>query len=156
MVAGSVTASDVSDDLAMIYMMEALEDVAIGDVFGDGACDTIGCRESVHNRNGRQVIPPDKNAKLQKGKPIPALMERDRIIRRIQELGEEGRAQWKKEAGYHRRSRVDTHMFRHKMILGDRLASRRDWSQTTEIRVGLDRLNRMTELGRPKSYKVTA
>ena len=83
-------------------------------------------------------------------------MERDRIIRRIQELGEEGRAQWKKEAGYHWRSRVDTHMFRHKMILGDRLASRRDWSQTTEIRVGLDRLNRMTELGRPKSYKVTA
>lgn len=155
-VVSAVTANDVSDDFAMIYMMEVLENVSIGDVFGDGGYDTIDCREAIYNRGGRQVIPPDKNAKLQKGKPIPALMERDRIIHRIQELGEEGRVLWKKEAGYHRRSRVETHMFRHKMILGDRLASRRDWSQATEIRVGLEILNRMTELGRPRSYKVGA
>ena len=153
-VVSSVTSNEVSDDVAMVYMMEVLEDVPIGDVFGDGAYDTIDCREAVYSRGGRQVIPPDKNAKLQKGESFPALRERDRAIRRIQELGEEGRALWKEETGYHKRSRVETHMFRHKTILGDRLTTRREWSQTTEVRVKLDVLNRMTELGRPKSYKV--
>ena len=155
-VVSAVTSNDVSDDLAMVYMMEALEDVPIGDVFGDGAYDTIDCREAVYNRDGRQVIPPDKNAKVQKRNPLPALNARDQAILRIQELGEEGRAHWKKEVGYHRRSRVESHIFRHKTILGDRLTSRRDWSQTTEIRIGLEVLNRMTELGTPKSFRVAA
>ena len=83
------------------------------------------------------------------------LTERDRAIRRIEELGPEGKAEWKKEIGYHRRSRVETLMFRYKTILGDRLATRRKWSQATEVAIKLDVLNRMTELGMPKSYKVT-
>jgi len=104
--------------------------------------------------NRKQIIPPDKNAKLQKGKPFPSLKERDEAIRRIQELGEEGRALWKQEVGYHRRSRVETCMFRNKTITGDRLTSRREWAQATEAAIRLDVLNRMTELGMPKSYKV--
>ena len=47
-------------------------------------------------------------------------------------------------------------MFRDKTILGDRLTARREWSQATEVNIRLDILNRMTELGRPKSYKVIA
>jgi hypothetical protein len=109
----------------------------------------------VYDRGGKQVIPPDKNAKLQQGTLLPALQERDRVIRRIQELGDEGRAQWKQEIGYHRRSRVETLMFRHKTILGDRLVARRESTQATEVAIKLDVLNRMTELGVPKSYKVT-
>ena len=155
-VVSAITSNDVSDDFAMVYMMDALEDVILGDVIGDGAYDTIDCREAIYDRGGRQVIPPDKNAKLQKGKPIPALQERDSAIRRIQDLGDEGRAHWKKEIGYHRRSRVETHMFRHKTGLGDRLAARREWSQATEVNIRLDVLNRMTELGRPKSYKLAS
>jgi hypothetical protein len=55
----------------------------------------------------------------------------------------------RKEINYHQRSRVETHMFRDKTILGDRLTARREWSQTTEVNIRLDILNRMTELGRP-------
>jgi hypothetical protein len=139
----------------MIYMMEALEGVFLGDILGDGAYDTTDCREAIHDRGGRPVIPPDKNAKLQKRKPIPCLQARDEAIRRFQELGNEGRALWKQEVGYHRRSRVETLMFRFKTILGDRLASRRESTQATEVVIKLDVLNRMTELGRPKSYRVT-
>ena len=61
-----------------------------------------------------------------------------------------------KANGKFERSRVETLMFRHKTILGDRLASRIEETQTTEVAIKLDVLNRMTELGKPKSYKVTS
>jgi hypothetical protein len=153
-VVSAVTSNNVSDDEAMIYMMETLEGVPLGDILGDGAYDTTDCREVIHDLGGRPVIPPDKNAKLQKKKPFPCLEARDEAIRRIQELGDEGRAHWKREVGYHRRSRVETLMFRFKTVLGDRLASRRESTQATEVAIKLDVLNRMTELGRPESYRV--
>jgi hypothetical protein len=154
-VVSAMTSNNISDDEAMVYMMEALDEVPIGDVLGDGAYDTIDCREAVYDRGGRQVIPPDKNAKLQMKNLFPSLRERDRTILRIRELGDEGRAHWKQEIQYHRRSRVETLMFRYKTILGERLATRREWTQATEVAIKLDVLNRMTELGMPKSYKVT-
>ena len=126
------------------------------DILGDGAYDTVDCREAVYDLGGRQVIPPDENAKEQKRGQIPALKERDEAIRRIQELGSEGRSLWKKEVGYHRRSRVETLMFRYKTVLGERLTARREWTQATEVSIKLDALNRMTELGTPQSYKVVS
>jgi hypothetical protein len=153
-VVSAMTSNNVSDDEAMVHMMEALEGIPLGDVLGDGAYDTIDCRGAVYDRGGRQVIPPDKNAKLQRKNPLSALRERDQAIRRIQEFGDEGRALWKQEVGYHRRSRVETLMFRYKTILGERITARRGWTQATEISIKLDVLNRMTELGMPKSYKV--
>ena len=80
-------------------MLEAIDDVPLRDVHGDGAYDTLDCGEAVHDRGGRQIIPPDKNAKAQKRNKIPALQARDLAIRRIEELGEEGRAAWKKSPG---------------------------------------------------------
>jgi hypothetical protein len=155
-VVSGMTSNNVSDDEAMPYLMEALEGIPLGDVIGDGAYDTTDCREAIHDRGGRQIIPPDKNAKLQSGKPLPCLKARDEAIRRIQELDDEGRAKWKQEIGYHRRSRVETLMYRYKTILGDRLASRKESTQATEVAVKLDVLNRMIELGMPKSYKVAS
>lgn len=153
-VVSAITSNNVSDDEAMVHMMGALEGVPLGDILGDGAYDTVDCREAVHDLGGRQVIPPDKNAKEQKRGRIPALKERDEAIRRIQELGDEGRSLWKKEVGYHRRSRVETLMFRYKTVLGERLTARREWTQATEVSIKLDALNRMTELGMPQSCKV--
>jgi len=153
-VISAMTSNNVSDDEAMVHMMGTLEGVPLGDVLGDGAYDTVDCREAVYDLGGRAVIPPDKNAKEQKRGRIPALKERDAAIRRIRELGNEGRSLWKKEVGYHRRSRVEALMFRYKTILGERLTARRGWTQATEVSIKLDALNRMTELGMPQSYKV--
>ena len=127
-VVSALSSNNISDDEAMVHMMDALDGTSLGDVLGDGAYDTLDCREAVHEQGGNPIFPPDKNAKLQKGKPLPALHERDQAIRRIQELGEEGRSLWKQEMGYHRRSRVETFMFRYKTILGDRLTARRQWT----------------------------
>ena len=152
----AVTSNNVSDGEAMVAMMDALDDVCIGDCLGDGAYDTVDCREAIHHNRGKQIIPPNKNARKQKKDFLPSLEARDRAIERIEELGEHGRNLWKKEVGYHRRSRVETFMFRWKTIVGDRLSSRKAWSQVTEVSVKLDVLNKMLELGRPKSYKVGA
>ena len=154
-VVSAMTSNNVGDDEAMIHMIGALEGTPLGDIIGDGAYDTGDCREAIYDLGGKPIIPPDKNVKVQKKPPFPALQERDLAIRRIEELGEEGRAKWKEEVKYHRRSRVETLMFRHKTILGDRLTARKASNQATEVSIKLDALNRMTELGMPKSYRVT-
>src|SRR5262249_21374300 len=120
----------------------------------DGAYDTTDCREAISDLGGNAIIPPDKTAKAQKKRPLSCLKTRDEAIQRIKELGEEGRAKWKKEVNYHRRSRVETFMYRYKIILGDKLASRKQATQAAEVKIKIDVLNRMIELGMPKSYKV--
>lgn len=154
-IVSAMTSNNISDDEAMLHMLSALEGISLGDCLGDGAYDTLDCREAIHDLGGRQVIPPDKNAKKQKRVSLVALQERDQAISRIEEMGENGRQRWKEEVGYYRRSRVESCMFRLKTTLGDRLSSRKEWSQATEVSIKLDVLNRMLELGRPRSYKVT-
>lgn len=152
-IVSAVTSNDVSDDMAMLHMMDALDGVSLCNVLGDGAYDTIDCREAIHDRGGRQIIPPKRTARVQRKDPIPCLLPRDVAINRINELGAEGRAQWKKEIGYHRRSLAETFMFRYKTIVGDRLSARKWQTQITEVKIKLDAINRMTELGMPESYK---
>lgn len=154
-VIGAITEGHVKDEIPMLYMMDGLKGIPLGDVIGDGAYDTVDCREMIYDMGGRQVIPPPKTARLQRKTQIAGLEERDRAIRRIKELGEEGRALWKKEIGYHRRSRIETCMSRYKRILGDRLNARIEKTQFTEVMIKLDILNRMMDLEMPKSYKVT-
>ena len=153
-VVSGMTSNNVSDDETMIHMMGTLEGVPLGDVLGDGAYDTTDCWGAIYDLGGNPIIPPDKTAKVQKRCPLPCLKTRDQAIQRIEEIGEEGRAQWKKEVNYHRRSLVETFVYRYKTILGDRLASRKQWTQATEVSIKIDVLNRMIELGMPKSYKV--
>ena len=153
-VVNAISSNDVSDDQAMLQMMDALDGTPFGDVLGDGAYDTTECRESICDHGGKSVIPPDKSAVVQRKDINPALESRDQAIRRIAEMGEEGRKLWKQEVGYHRRSRVETFMFRFKTLLGERLSSRKKATQIAESMIKMDVLNRMLELGRAESYKV--
>lgn len=59
-----------------------------------------------------------------------------------------------KKSGHHRRSLVETHMFRLKAILGGALRGRSFASQQTEAKIMANILNKMTHLGMPKSEKV--
>ena len=151
---GAMSSGDTKDEVPMLYMMDGLEGIPLGDVIGDGAYDTIDCRDIIYDMGGRQVIPPPKSARTQRKTNIPSLTERDKAICRMRELGEDGRKLWKEEIGYHRRSRIEAFMSRYKRILGDRLNSRQEKTQFTEILIKLDILNQMTEMGMPKSYKV--
>ena len=76
---------------------------------------------------------------------------RDRTITWVKQLG---RCQWQKASGYHRQSRVENAFFRYKSIIGDGLRARSPTGQGSEVVLGCAILNRMTELGRPVSYRI--
>ena len=64
------------------------------------------------------------------------------------------RRQWKKASGYHRQGRVENTFFRYKSIIGDGLRARSPAGQGSEVVLGCEILNRLTELGRPVSYRI--
>lgn len=59
--------------------------------------------------------------------------QRNRLIRERRAAG--GKKAWKWKSGYHRRSLVETHMFRQKVILGQELHNRAIITQKTEARI---------------------
>ena len=127
----------------------------IGNVFGDGAYDTTDAANLSMISEGRQIIPPKRKQNCREKNPLPALKRARQGDSENQGTSEKrDRAKWKQEIGYHRRSLVETHMFRYKTILGDRLTARKGSTQATEAAIKCDVLNRMIELGMPDSYKV--
>ncbi len=69
---------------------------------------------------------------------------------------DEARKLWKKLNGYHRRSLVETAMFRFKRLLGNDLRSRTFETQRAEAWAKCQALNRMTRIGMPDSERIAA
>ena len=67
---------------------------------------------------------------------------------------ERGRRRWKKTSGYHGQARVENAFFRYTSIVGDCLRARSSSGQRREAVLACHVLNRMTELGRPVSYRI--
>ena len=72
----------------------------------------------------------------------------------IAAIAKHGRMGWQRRSGYHRRSLIETAMFRYKTIVGRRLHARTLPNQRTEAQIGCNVLNRMTGLGMPTSVRV--
>ena len=100
------------------------------------------------------MIPPRKNAVIQQhgnGKAPPH--PRDETLRYIRK---HGRKNWKRDAGYHRRSLAEITMFRLKTILRGVLKSRRFENQVAELMIQYAALNRMIQIAKPESVLVEA
>jgi hypothetical protein len=123
-------------------------DGEVVEVLGDGAYDFQDCYRAIHARGARAVIPPQVRARVRSG---PEFGDRNAAVLRGREVG---RDEWKKEAGYHRRSLAETAMMRLKTIFSDKLKAREWRRQVTELRVRCAAMNRMTYLGMPQSYAV--
>ena len=67
---------------------------------------------------------------------------------------EERLKQWKIENNYHRRSLIETMMFRMKTIFGDRIRSKSYANQETDLLIRCHIMNRMNRLGLPHSEAV--
>lgn len=143
----------VADPQAMPDLLNAF-DGDIATVTGDGAYDAKGCYKAIAKRDAKPIIPPRKGAKKQVTE-IPALVPRDEAIDRIIRA-KRGKRRWKQEVGYHRRSLVETSMFRIKSMLGSRLSNRLLQTQATEIFTRLSVLNQMTLMGMPKRQRLAA
>ncbi len=131
---------------------------SIESIIGDGAYDRFSCYEEGERRHFRLITPPQKNSRtsrerrVNKKKASPEAVEkRDAVIQRSRELG---RAAWKVETGYHRRSLAETGMFRIKRLLGNRLTAKTFEHQKVEVAIWCQIINKMTELGMPVSVAI--
>lgn len=126
----------------------------IDEFSGDGAYDTQNIWALLEDKEIDGIIPPQKNAIYWVDENGDLLdMKRNEILKEIEK---DGRAEWKKKSGYHRRSLSETAMFRFKTILGPTLYSRKFEKQKTEAKIKVKCLNKMTGLGMPISQKIVA
>jgi hypothetical protein len=151
-VLAAITTHKDKSDKELLPQLLAQVDEPIRQVSGDRGYDYMTCYQAIARRGARATIPPRSNAVAWNNGQMNA---RDANVRRIQELGggEDGRAAWKRECGYHRRSLVETAICRLKTIFGDRLSAQTLTGQAAEARVRCAALNRMTALGMPDSYR---
>lgn len=119
------------------------EDQALGDVCGDGAYDNRDCYDSVHERGGTLLTPPRKGA-VEWGDDHP----RTEAVKACET--DEGRKEWKRKTGYHRRSLSETAMYRYKTLIGPSLRARLFETQQVEVYAALAVINRINTLGMPK------
>jgi Transposase DDE domain len=119
-------------------------------VFGDGAYDGLDFRRKIESIGAEPLIPPPRDAIVHRDVEA-AVRKRDYAVLEIIGSGADDKARklWKKLKGYHRRSLVETTMYRIKQLTGSNLRHR-EWSrQCTEAYIKCLVINKMTKLGMP-------
>jgi hypothetical protein len=146
-VAMELTESNVHDVDVVVDLLKGLKN--LGNVYADGAYPLKQSLDAIALAGGHAIIPPRSGTCIVKKDPSPGQEQRNRLIRERRAVG--GKKAWKKTSGYHRRSLVETHMFRLKKILGGELHSLNISNQKTEAAIMASILNRMTALGMPQT-----
>ena len=151
-VASGLTTNDVDDGSQVGPLLDQVTG-PVASFTGDGAYDQDGVSRSVAERHpeARVIVPPRSGAVPSKTAET-APTQRDR---HLQLIAEKGRMGWQKASGYNRRALAEATIGRFKRVIGDGLRARTDQRQTTEINVAVAVLNRMLELGCPKSVRIT-
>jgi hypothetical protein len=148
-VAVLLTGNHVDDAQAGV---EILRDLPISppSVRADGGYDKRKFYDECQKQKiPKVIVPPQCNAKIwQHGNCQAPPHPRDENLRYMRK---HGRKKWKRDIGYHRRSLVETSMFRFKTLFGGRLNARCDERQQTEVTIKCKILNRWTILGMPDS-----
>ena len=150
--ASELTTSDVDDGSQVEPLLDQIAG-PLASFTGDGAYDQAGVYGTVgkHHPDAEVIIPPRSTAVLsENGETDPT--QRDR---HLQSIAEHGRIGWQKASGYTRRALVEAAISRLKRVIGNALRSRTDRRRTTEVAIAIQALNRMLELGRPKSVRVS-
>ena len=142
-----VTSNGVDDAETSLVMMKQ-EKSKIKSIKGDGAYDNRKVYEEFKPLTDEIIIPPRKGARIWKhGNRKGEKLIRDENVR---EVRKKGLKEWKKERGYHKRSLVETFMYRYKIIFTDKLHARKEGQQSTEASIGCAVLNVMKRIGMPK------
>jgi len=151
-IVAAASENSVSDCVMFPEILAAVEG-EIKQVSADGSYDRRKVYAALNECGVRRAaIPPRKGARIwQHGNSGKERLIRDENLRAVRR---KGRAKWKREAHYHRRSLAETGVFRFKTIFSDKLQSRKQENQFQEMIIKCAALNRMTHLGMPQSYKV--
>lgn len=115
----------------------------------DGAYDENAIYDKLaeHSPAAVIVIPPDRNA-------VYGIANSEQRNRNILEIKLYGRMEWQRFREYGRRNYSELAIQRYKRILGNTMQSREFMRQQQEATIGCGVLNKMTNLGMPKSYRV--
>ena len=81
----------------------------------------------------------------------PIFEQRDTHVESIAEIG---RRRWRVEAGQHAQARAENTFSRYKRLFGGWLRARGEAAQRKEALSGCRILNRMSELGMPRSERI--
>ena len=111
---------------------------------------------------------PPRSSAVPSGTAETAPTQRDRHLQLVEpggspDIAEHGRAAWQKASGYTKQARAEAAIGRFKQVICDvrrtsrfdALRSRKDRRRTIEVAIAVHALNRMLELGRPISVRVT-
>ncbi len=147
-VCADLTKDDVGDPTALPDLLDQI-DAPVSRFLADGAYDGDPTSGLLVDRFGEAVeiiIPP----------PITAVPSPDAAHdptlrdKRIAAIRDKGRMAWQVSSGYNQRSRGETQMGRWKTVIGPKLKARNFPNQKTEVRIGVNLLNKMNELGRAR------
>lgn len=140
------TGNEVSDGEVLDDLLEGIDE-PIAQLSGDGGYDQIKCYDALVQRSEEQqhpltvTIPPRKTAKiLRHGNSSDPPHPRDENLRTIRKRG---RRAWKRDSGYHQRSKAETAVYRFKRTFGERLSSRTPEAQAVETLLKCSMLNRL-------------
>jgi hypothetical protein len=150
-VAATLTTHDVDDGSQVGPLLDQV-DGPIASFTGDGAYDQDSVYASVAERypEATILVPPRATAVPSKTAET-APTQRDR---HLQLIAERGRRAWQRASGYTKRARAEATIGRYKRVIADKLRSHTEERRATEMDVAVHVLNRMLELGRPKSVRI--
>jgi len=147
LVASRLTTEHVRDPGALTDLLAGVAGL-VHRFIADGAYDGTPTAATIRRAFGRDVeliIPPPRNA-------VPG--ECAACNAHIEIIAEGDRMTWQKITGYGQRSRVEAQIGRYKQVIGPRLRGRKMETQTTETKIAVKVLNRMTRLGRAAYVRV--
>ncbi len=149
-VASELTTKDVDDGSQVGPLLDQVAG-PVASFTGDGAYDQDGVSRSIAERHpdARVIVPPRSGAVPSKTAET-APTQRDQ---HLQLIAEHGRMGWQKTSGHNRRALAKATIGRFKRVIGDGLRAHTDPRQAAEMTVAVAVLNRMLELGRPKSVR---
>ena len=148
-VAHCLTESRVDDASVVPDLLSQLKK-RIKRFIADGAYDKTIVYDLLTKRGAEVVVPPTRKARISKN-DTNAARARNETVEAVRELG---RRQWKKQSGYHQQARVENAFYRYKQLIGGRLRSRNIVAQATEVRLAINVLNRMLDLGAARSEPI--
>jgi len=150
---GCLTDSTVQDAIPVEFLTN-LPGKKIASIRADKAYDKRHCYRRAHALAAQAIIPPMKNAIVQrcsqKSKSYEeALAARDEAINFIRghPTYDEGVQAWKKRTGYHKRSHIEAVNQRYKSAFGHTLSSKDAEARDVEITIKLNILNLQASLG---------
>lgn len=165
-VAHEATLENVVDEKILPKLVDATKNKdKIGQIIGDGAYTHHKLYQQIEEERGLSLLaPPHKNAKVHMSfehghagrrcsggnyaKLIddPGWETHNKHVRGVIRLGLD---QWKDEVGYHKRSLVETTMYRLKTAFSGKLKSRKSKNRKIEIAIRISLLNRWTTQSLP-------